>query len=88
MVVTIPNDQADHRDSDVKMDWLGSATLVVGLVLFVFAITDSSHAPQKWATWYIPVTFILGILSLGTTFYIEGWVAEQPLLPFEVFKIK
>ena len=70
------------------MDWLGSATIIVGLVLFVFAITESSHAPRGWSTPYIYATFVLAILILGAAFYVEGWVAEQPLLPFEVFKIK
>jgi hypothetical protein len=34
------------------------------------------------------MTLILSMLILGVAFYIEGWVAEQPLLPFDVFKIK
>ena len=70
------------------MDWLGSATIVVGLILFVFAITESSHAPQGWSTPYIYVAFIVGVLFLAVAFYVEGWVAEQPLLPLEIFKIK
>ena len=63
-----------------------TASRVSGLVLIVFAITDSSHAPNGWKTWYIMFTFILGWTMLGLAFYIEGWVAEQPLLPFEIFK--
>ncbi|KAK5132938.1 hypothetical protein LTR08_008386 [Meristemomyces frigidus] len=85
---TIPDDRAEHKDNGVKMDWLGSLTTASGLLLLVFAITDSSHAGDGWATPYIYVTFILGILLLAAAFYVEGWVAEQPLLPFEVFKIK
>lgn len=85
---TIPNDYAEHRGNKVKMDWFGSVSTAAGLILVVFAITASSHAPQGWATPYILVTFILGVLTLAAAFYIEGWLAEQPLLPFEVFKIK
>ncbi|KAK5121039.1 hypothetical protein LTR85_005823 [Meristemomyces frigidus] len=85
---TIPNDYAEHRGNGVKMDWLGSLTTASGLILLVFAITDSCHAPQGWATPYIYVTLILGIMLLAAAFYVEGWVAEQPLLPFQVFKIK
>ena len=62
--------------------------MVCGLILVVFAITQSAHASNGWATPYIPVTLILGVLILGGAFHIEGWVAEQPLLPFEVFRIK
>jgi len=85
---TIPNDCAEHRGNGVKMDWLGSITTACGIILVVFAITDSSHAPQGWKTPYVYVTLILGVLLLAAAFYVEGWVAEQPLLPFEVFKIK
>lgn len=78
----------DHRGNGTKMDWLGSITIVSGLVLLVFAITDSSHAARGWSTPYIYVTFVLAVLLIGVAFYIEGWVAEQPLLPFDVFKVK
>ena len=85
---TIPNDYGDHIGNGVKMDWWGSATTVVGLVLVVFAITDSSQAPHGWSTLYVDLTLVLGLTVLGAAFYVEGWVAEQPLLPFDVFKIK
>lgn len=86
--VAIPNDHGEHKNNGIKMDWFGSFTIVVGSVLFVFAITEASHAPQGWLTPYIPVAFVLGVLFLCATFYIEGWIAEQPLLPFNIFKIK
>ncbi|KAF1962287.1 MFS general substrate transporter [Byssothecium circinans] len=72
----------------VKMDWLGTATIVPALVLIIFAITDGSHATNGWATPYIPVTFILGWLFVAAFVYVEGWVAEQPLIPSDMFKIK
>ncbi|KAK3070626.1 hypothetical protein LTR53_010140, partial [Teratosphaeriaceae sp. CCFEE 6253] len=85
---TCPNDYAEHKHNGVKMDWWGSLTTVAGLILLVFAITDSSHAPNGWRTPYIYVTLILAVASLCAAFYVEGWVAEQPLLPFDVFRIK
>ena len=69
------------------MDWLGSATIIAGLILLVFAVTQSGYAPQGWKTPYIYVTFILSIIILGAAYYIEGLIAEQPLLPFSFFKI-
>lgn len=79
---------AEHKNSGVKMDWLGSFTIISGLILVVFAITDSSHASQGWASPHILVTLILGLIMLGLAFWVEGWVAEQPLLPFSFFQIK
>lgn len=70
------------------MDWLGFSTIVPGLMLVVFAITDSSHASEGWKTPYIYVTFILGCLFLGAAIYVEGWIAKTPLLPFDLFKVR
>ncbi|DAA72977.1 TPA_exp: Uncharacterized protein A8136_4902 [Trichophyton benhamiae CBS 112371] len=81
----IPSDAAEKRKQGVKMDYLGSTLIVVGLTLFVFAITDSAHASQGWKTPYVYVSFILGCLFLAGAFYVEGWVAEWPLLPFDLF---
>jgi len=86
--LTIPSDVSEHKGNGVKMDWGGSLTTSAGLILFVFAITDGAHAPHGFATSYILVTLIAGFALLGLAFYIEGWRASQPLLPFDVFKIK
>ncbi|KAI0130264.1 major facilitator superfamily domain-containing protein [Xylariales sp. AK1849] len=85
--LTIPTHR-DHRDSNVRMDWWGAATIVPGLVLIVFALTDGGHAPQGWSTPYIYVTFLLGALMLCAAVYVEGWVVTQPLLPLDLFRPK
>ncbi|KAM3418574.1 hypothetical protein BST61_g4550 [Cercospora zeina] len=82
----IPPDMDSHKLSTVKMDWLGSLSTIGGLVLVVFAITSSSH--DGWTTPYILTTFLLGLASLAIAFWVEGWVASQPLLPFEIFTKK
>lgn len=84
----VPNRSEDKHGKNVKMDWRGLVTVVPGLVLVIFALTDGSHAPQGWATPYIPATFILGCIFLCAFIYIEGWVAEQPLLPGDMFHVK
>ncbi|KAK4139885.1 major facilitator superfamily domain-containing protein [Dichotomopilus funicola] len=88
--ITIPRDGAQTRaeNAHVRMDYWGAATTVPGLILTTFAITDGAHAPNGWRTPYILVTFILGVLSLAAAVYVEGWVVEQPLLPFDLFKPK
>ncbi|KAI9370025.1 major facilitator superfamily domain-containing protein [Aspergillus egyptiacus] len=87
-VISMPMIRLPKHQCTTKMDWWGCVTIVPGLLLVVYAITDGSHAPDGWRTPYIPVTFVLGILLLCAAFYIEGWVAEAPLLPFDVFKVK
>ncbi|KAK4215485.1 major facilitator superfamily domain-containing protein [Rhypophila decipiens] len=88
----MPNDfkeaQKKNETQHVVMDWWGMATIVPALVLLTYAITDGTHAPDGWKTPYIIVTLIVGLGFLGAAVYIEGWVAKQPLLPFDLFKPK
>ncbi|KAI1050883.1 hypothetical protein LB507_009387 [Fusarium sp. FIESC RH6] len=86
-VLTIPKSHGDPTPG-LKMDWLGTATVIPGLSLVVFALTDGGNAPQGWRTPYVYVTLIIGVLCLAAFVYIEGWVASQPLMPAEVFKTK
>lgn len=85
---TVPCGPFATRSDEIRMDWLGFITIVPGLLLVVFSITDSSHAPRGWATPYIYITLALGALLLCTAIYVEGWVAQQPLLPFDLFASK
>ncbi|OJJ98915.1 hypothetical protein ASPACDRAFT_1881671 [Aspergillus aculeatus ATCC 16872] len=86
---SIPNDySATRASSKASMDWIGALLLIPGVVLFVFAIADSAHAPQQWRTPYILVCLILGAVILGAFVYVEGWVADKPLLPGDLFSVK
>lgn len=66
---------------NVKMHWLGTMTIPTGIILVVFDLTDSSEAPNGWATSYIVATTVIGVVFLTLAVYVEGWIAEAPLLP-------
>jgi MFS family permease len=87
--MTIPSDVQEKRTASnkVKMDWLGAILIVTGLILFTFAIIDSSHAPNQWKTPYIYILFIVGSLLLLASAYIETCIASQPLLPASLFRV-
>ncbi len=85
--LTVPSDVEERKGLGVKMDWLGAGLIIPGLILIIFAITDSSHAPQGWRTPYIYVLLVVGSLILGVAVYVEGWVSENPLLPFDLFQV-
>lgn len=87
-IIYIPNDRQERAKNNVTMDWWGAVTIVSGVVLVVFAITESAHADNGWRTPYVPTLFVVGCLSLIAAFYIEGWVAEIPLLPPDIFAAK
>ncbi|KAK6953325.1 hypothetical protein Daesc_005628 [Daldinia eschscholtzii] len=77
-----------HNDPDIRMDWWGVCTIVPGLALVVYALTDGGNAPDGWRTPYIYVTFIIGALLLCAAVYVQGWVSAQPLLPGDMFRPK
>ena len=85
----IPSDVLEKRNSPDRpsMDWPGSVLIVSGLILFTFAIIDSSHAPRQRKTPYIYILFIIGSLLLLAAVYVEARVAKQPLLPASLFKV-
>ena len=72
---SIPSDYKERKNGRVKMDWLGTVLISSGLILVVFALTDSAHAPRGWATPYIYTLLIIGVLLLCIAIYVEGWVA-------------
>ena len=86
-IFAIPNDMKERRAMGIQMDLLGSVLIVSGLILVIFAITDASHAPQKWATPYIYTLLIVGTFILSIALYVEGWVARSPLIPFDLFQV-
>lgn len=85
--ITIPRHLGDG-DKAVTMDWWGLCTILPGIVLVVFAFTDGSHAPNGWATPYIYVTLIIGVILLAAAVYLEGWVSSNPLVPADLFRPK
>jgi MFS family permease len=84
--MTVPWDINETQSVGVKMDWLGAILSISGLILFTFAIIDSSHAPQQWKTPYIYILFIIGSLLIIAAAYVECFVASEPLLPAWLFK--
>ncbi|EXJ86185.1 hypothetical protein A1O1_06555 [Capronia coronata CBS 617.96] len=85
--LSIPNDRQQRLNNGITMDWLGAGTIVSGLVLVVFSITESAHAEHRWRTPYIPTLFCVGCLLLLLAVYVEGWVATMPLLPSDIFTV-
>ncbi|ROT43773.1 MFS general substrate transporter [Sodiomyces alkalinus F11] len=69
----------------LTMDWAGFATIVPGLVLVVYAFTDSSQAPNGWASSQTIVPLVLGLCLLAAAFWVERRYAVQPLVPAEIF---
>lgn len=83
-----PRDYSEARKRGITMDWWGVCTMVPGLVLFIYAVTDSRQAKGGWSSPQIIVALLAGLLFLAAAIYVEGWKAKSPLVPPEVFQIK
>lgn len=83
--LSIPKTPEKTEFQEVQMDYPGAIAVIIGLVLVVFSITQSAHAPSGWRTPYIPACFSIGILSLCAATYIEARYSPQPLLPPAIF---
>jgi len=70
----------------VSMDWLGCFTTASALILTVCWIIEFPDAPQGWRTPYLLVTEVLSVVALGLAVYVEGWIAEKPLLPLRILE--
>lgn len=87
-VLFTPNDYAEVRADGVKMDWWGVSTTIPGLMLVIYAISNTSSAPESWASPRIIAPLVIGVLFLCVAIYVEGWVAESPLIPPDIFHVQ
>ncbi|KAM5347944.1 hypothetical protein ACJ41O_007768 [Fusarium nematophilum] len=85
-LLAAPRDYAEAMKGGNKMDWWGIGTMVPGLLLIIYAITDSRR--YGWAAPQIAATLAVGIFFLIGAIYVEGWVASKPLVPPEIFQVK
>ncbi|WWC61208.1 uncharacterized protein I303_103788 [Kwoniella dejecticola CBS 10117] len=75
VIVVIPSDKSHTEDSQV--DWPGAALITIGLVLFLFAISDAQSAPNGWRTSYIIALLVVGIVLTTAFFFWEHHVATR-----------
>ncbi|KAK9470450.1 major facilitator superfamily domain-containing protein [Dipodascopsis tothii] len=67
----------------LRVDFLGSFTLVVSLVLFLFAVAVGGNQ-LPWTHPVVVVSLPLSALIMGAFVYIERYVAKEPVIPVEL----
>ncbi|WRT70205.1 uncharacterized protein IL334_007200 [Kwoniella shivajii] len=76
VLFTVPKDIPTIDDENKSVDWLGAALITIGLVCFLFAISDAQAAPQGWKTGYIIALLIVGISMIISFFFWEHYIAS------------
>ena len=89
--MTVPHDRTDRQQLGLKMDWIGAFLITGGLILVAYALSVEPYANQfdtARSGWTFPMVLgplITGLACLVTAFWVEGWYATCPLLPFDFF---
>ncbi|KAK9494387.1 major facilitator superfamily domain-containing protein [Lipomyces doorenjongii] len=68
-----------------KLDYFGALLATSGLVMFVFALTQSGAASKGWAEPYVIALLIVGIFMFAMFIFWES-KAETPLMPLYVWR--
>jgi MFS family permease len=90
--LSVPHDRTDRKGLDLKMDWLGAILITGGLILVTYALSvqpyANVHHPEinGFAFRIVWAPLSSGIACLVVAFWVEGWYASCPLLPFEFFR--
>ena len=86
--LAIPRRAIEAKATKIPMDWWGAVSIVSGLMLLVYSVTDSARATQGWKSPHIIATAMLGVILLGLATFVEGWVSKSPLIPRDIFAEK
>ncbi|KAJ3256441.1 hypothetical protein HDU77_003162 [Chytriomyces hyalinus] len=68
-----------------KIDWLGTFLLVACVICLLIPI-QGGGSQYEWNSPVVISLFIVGGVLLAAFIYVEGWVASNPVLSFELFK--
>ena len=90
--LSVPHDRTDRKGLNLKMDWLGAFLITGGLILVTYALSVQPYANVNhpeingFAFRIVWAPLSSGVVCLAIAFWVEGWYASCPMLPFEFFK--
>ncbi|KAG0208307.1 hypothetical protein BGX33_006340 [Mortierella sp. NVP41] len=83
-VLRLPAVGGTRREKLKRVDFLGSFTIVVGIVCVLLA-TNWGGNEYAWSSVQIIVPYVVGVLFLAAFLYVEAKVAVEPIMPFRLF---
>ncbi|KAJ3222301.1 hypothetical protein HDU78_011802 [Chytriomyces hyalinus] len=75
----------DFMGAVKRIDWLGTFLLVACVICLLIPI-QGGGSQYAWNSPIVISLFIVGGVLLAAFIYVEGWVATNPVLSFELFK--
>ncbi|KAL8650581.1 MAG: hypothetical protein Q9226_005086 [Calogaya cf. arnoldii] len=80
-----PRTFATSKSSISRVDFLGSILLVSSLVLFLLGITTGGNI-VPWSNPLACVPLPISLVFFGAFLYVEGYVAQEPVVPLHFFR--
>jgi len=74
-----------HGSGLRQIDYLGSSLLVIGLAIQLMG-TNLGGNELPWGSPIVVGCLVISGVILASFVYVEGWVAEHPVLPLSIFK--
>ncbi|KAJ3069975.1 hypothetical protein HDU98_006968 [Podochytrium sp. JEL0797] len=72
-------------ESFKRIDWLGTFLLVSSVICLLVPI-QGGGSMYPWDSPLVISLFVVGAVLLFAFIYVQGWVAKNPVLTFELFK--
>ncbi|KAF9209385.1 hypothetical protein BGZ49_004690 [Haplosporangium sp. Z 27] len=83
----LPHTKGSFKDKIKRVDFLGSLSLICGLVLILLPL-NWGGSTYAWNSPIIISLFCVGFLILLLFCMIEWKVANEPIIPFRLFKVR
>ncbi|KAG8855602.1 hypothetical protein FRB96_006797 [Tulasnella sp. 330] len=84
--VKLPEQHETTREKLVRIDYLGSVTLVMGVGSALLAVTMKAADERPWSDPLVLAFLVSSPLSISAFVYVEGWVSRQPIMPLQLLK--
>ncbi|KAG0200127.1 hypothetical protein BGX28_006707 [Mortierella sp. GBA30] len=83
----LPHTKGSFKDKIKRVDFLGSLSLVCGLVLILLPL-NWGGSTYAWNSPIVITLFCVGFLVLIGFCFIEARQASEPIIPFRLFKVR
>ncbi|KAJ1566816.1 hypothetical protein HK405_008298 [Cladochytrium tenue] len=84
--LNLPHEKSvDYMAGLLRIDWLGTFLLVCCVVCLLIPL-EGGGTLYAWDSPIVISLFVVAGVLLITLIYVEGWVAGNPIIPFDLFK--
>ncbi|SPO02544.1 related to DHA14-like major facilitator efflux transporter [Cephalotrichum gorgonifer] len=84
-MLKLHNPRTPVRKGLAAVDWLGSATIVAGTVMFLLGL-QLGGVTRPWSSPTVLCLLIFGVAVIGAFYVVEWKVARYPILPLQLLR--